>query len=115
MLKCKVCKLSKPAGSFYSRPDRKSKYQSYCKDCFNTYCMERWKQKKLDAIQHMGGKCFDCQISYHPNIYEFHHLNDKKYTWTKLRLKSWINIKKELAKCVMLCANCHRMRHALSC
>lgn len=113
MLQCQKCNKFKPSFEFYSRPNTK-KFQSYCKDCFNNYCMERWKKKKLDAIEYMGGCCFDCNNVFHPNVYEFHHLRDKDYNWTKLRLRSFNNIKKELSKCVLLCANCHRMRHILS-
>jgi hypothetical protein len=64
----------------------------------------------------MGSKCVDCNLSY-PNepyvIFDFHHKKpkEKDYDWTKMRLRSWDKIKKELKKCILLCANCHRKRH----
>lgn len=85
-----------------------------CKNCFNTYCVERWRQKKLKAIKYKGGECTRCGYSEHPAALQFHHSNpdNKEYMWTKLRLKSWQKITKELDKCELLCANCHSIEHS---
>ena len=68
------------------------------------------------AIKYKGSKCNDCEI-YFPDypyvIFDFHHLNpkEKDFDWSKLKLRSESNIKLELDKCVLLCSNCHRIRH----
>ena len=56
----------------------------------------------------------DCGYSGNPAAFDFHHTDPttKDYDWNRLRLKSWEAIIGELAKCVLLCANCHRIRHA---
>ena len=84
-----------------------------CKSCSIAYAMNRWTERKLKAIEQFGGKCLDCGKKYPHQVYEFHHLDPKtkKFTWTKLRLQSEKTLKLELAKCVLLCANCHRIRH----
>ena len=109
---CVKCKVNKPSKEFYSRPKRNYKFQSYCRSCHNKYCMIRWKARKIKAIEYKGGKCEDCEKEFPPYIYDFHHLDPKikEMTWTKMRLRSWKNIQKELDKCVLLCSNCHRTR-----
>jgi hypothetical protein len=46
-------------------------------------------------------------------VYEFHHLDPSKkdMQFNILRRRSWATIVAELAKCDMVCANCHRVRH----
>jgi len=79
----------------------------------NEYHQTRRKENKLKSIKYKGGKCVDCKKKYSPAVYDFHHLNIKKKDAkpTRLMMSSWEKIKKELDKCVLLCANCHRMRH----
>lgn len=113
---CTKCKSKKCLSEFYQQSDRKNG-QSYCKSCFNDYCQERWINKKINAIEYKGGCCQDCKLSLkdtHYSVFEFHHLDPSKKDadWTKLRLTSGDKIKAELEKCVLLCANCHRIRHA---
>ena len=88
---------------FYSKGKDSNKTNCVCKDCFNKYCINRWTQRKIDAVLYKGGKCFDCHLSYDNNyyIFDFHHRDplEKDCDWTKLRLKSWDKIKTEIDKC----------------
>ena len=47
---------------------------------------------------------------------DFHHINGKNKDFNLGQVKSWgwgkEKIRKELSKCVVLCANCHRKIHA---
>jgi hypothetical protein len=58
--------------------------------------------------------CADCG-ERHPAALQFHHLNseDKTFSIGKAvnRGFSLDRIKKEMQKCVVLCANCHAIRH----
>lgn len=70
--------------------------------------------KKQRAIDYLGGKCQDCQGIFPGSVYDFHHLdpNTKEHNLGNiLRRKDFHTIENELAKCVLLCANCHRIRH----
>jgi predicted HNH restriction endonuclease len=76
---------------------------------------KRRKKIREMAIKYKGGKCEICGYSKCIEALEFHHVNttgkdfsisDKGYT------RSWEKVKKELDKCILVCANCHREIHA---
>lgn len=73
----------------------------------------RRQEKKKEAVEFFGGKCAHCDGVYHPCVYDFHHIdhNEKESTPSKLFLLSDKRIYAELSKCIMLCANCHRLHH----
>lgn len=83
------------------------------KDYVNEQQRNTKRERKLKAIEHFGGKCYDCKQTFHSAVYEFHHINPKEKDRdpSKLFLLRWERIIKELEKCVLLCANCHRIRH----
>jgi len=113
MKTCTKCKETKPLTDYYKQSDRKNG-ASMCKVCFNAYCIERWRKGKVKAIEYKGGKCIRCGYGEHPAALQFHHTDPstKDTNWTKLRLRSWDKIKRELDKCVLLCANCHSIEHS---
>jgi hypothetical protein len=113
---CPKCNTTKSNNEFYQTKSRPTG-AAYCKECFNKICVERWIQRKIEAINYKGGKCIDCNLmlkNSHYAVFEFHHLNslEKDADWSKLRLKNIHKINEELDKCVLLCANCHRIRHS---
>lgn len=71
------------------------------------------RQRKLKAIEYLGGVCQKCNQEYHPAVFEFHHIDpsDKDRDPSKMTGLSWIRLKTELDKCQLLCANCHRLIH----
>lgn len=109
---CKNCAIELTLDSAYWRKDR-GKFGNLCKKCFNLYCADRWRKKKVLVIESLGGKCTDCLISYHYSVYDIHHLDPSKkdVEWAKMRMWSPARAAVELDKCVLLCSNCHRIRH----
>jgi len=83
------------------------------KSAFNQYCIQRWRQRKLDAVEYKGSKCERCGYNKYPDVLEFHHLDPakKEASWNEMRKWSWDKILTELDKCAILCANCHREVH----
>jgi hypothetical protein len=81
--------------------------------------IERSKRQKLELTAWYREykktlRCEDCGQD-HPATLEFHHLNPTKKDFNVSRLiaqsTSLRRLKEEMAKCVVLCANCHRIRH----
>lgn len=55
--------------------------------------------------------CKDCQTK-DIEVLEFDHIRDKKYTIATIMKKGYglDTLKEEIAKCEIVCANCHRKR-----
>lgn len=86
-----------------------------CKTCMQADRVLYSTATKDRAINYLGGKCADCGGVFHRRVYDFHHVNpeEKEHTVAHmLRCQKWETVKQELDKCVLLCANCHRIRHA---
>ena len=56
--------------------------------------------------------CVDCG-EIDPLVLEFDHLSDKDFNIAKgIRDRNWQSVLDEIAKCDVVCANCHRRRTA---
>ncbi len=58
-------------------------------------------------------QCEECGEN-HPACLDFHHINPKEKTFALGRINKFLSIKllqNEIAKCRVLCANCHRKEH----
>lgn len=67
--------------------------------------------KRLKSIEYLGGCCKNCKNDkwYH---LDFHHMAEKDIEVSRLiQGFRWSKIKKELDKCILLCANCHQEHH----
>ena len=80
----------------------------------NTLKRTRHSTLKIKAIEYLGGACADCGGVYHQAAFDFHHLDPstKELHPGQALSGKWEWAKAELDKCVLLCANCHRTRHA---
>jgi hypothetical protein len=59
------------------------------------------------------GFCVDCGYNTHPAALDFDHVgDDKKFGISRAWTYSWERVEAEIKKCVLRCANCHRLRHA---
>lgn len=68
----------------------------------------------IDAYkEELGCSCSLCGTIDHPVAFDFHHINheEKEYTVSKMAGYKWERIQKEIDKCVMVCAICHRKLH----
>ena len=79
-----------------------------------SYKRDKRRQRKLDAIKYLGGKCQRCNGIFHPSVYDFHHRDrsEKEGNFSYFRDSKWEYLVQELNKCDLLCANCHRLTHS---
>jgi len=77
------------------------------KEYFKQY---RRKNKQL-AVDYKGGKCQVCGLVDDTCVYDFHHTDPSTKEFMIADRKSFGKVKKELDKCIMVCANCHRKIH----
>lgn len=101
----------------------KNKYRYDCIACTSDLNKRRNITRKVlretnkhNAIEYLGGKCSICGYNKCIDALDFHHKDpkEKEFTISKRIGKSKFNdIKSELDKCVLVCANCHREIHNL--
>jgi len=108
---CSGCEEEKLVEEFHRKRDRPSGRSSQCKDCRNKKANAKNKSMRLRAIEYKGGKCEGCGGEFHPSIYEFHHISPNAEDRKVSSLFNWEAVVKELTKCALLCANCHRLEH----
>lgn len=134
MKQCKNCNQTKDLSLFSKDNKAKDGLCFYCKDCASVKSREAYHRKKQDkewyaayrkgyadlyrerkqkAVSLLGGKCQDCSGVFPLVAYDFHHINpdEKEFNPSKAFSKSEETMLKELSKCVLLCSNCHRIRH----
>lgn len=72
----------------------------------------RWKRKQ-EMVDLLGGVCVDCNLQHPLPCYDFHHLDPSTKEFDPCSRLTWKReqLVEELKKCVLLCANCHRIRH----
>lgn len=126
---CKRCNIEKPEEEF--PPNGNKRKSSYCKICKREYDKEfyartiekRKERKKVNSkvIRDRNNKyireylenncCVDCGEK-DPIVLEFDHKHDKKYNVSDMTTLSIEYLQKEIDKCEIRCANCHRRKTA---
>lgn len=75
---------------------------------------KRRRKLREMAREYKGGKCMMCGYNKCQRALSFHHVNPKNKEFdlsSRGLTRSWERIKKEIDKCVLLCANCHMEIH----
>ena len=105
---------------------------SYCKPCVRENSRDHYaanreaygarvrankKRSRNDRLEQLLAyfatrPCTDCGET-DPLVLEFDHLGDKEFTiGHELYSRRWADVLAEIAKCEVVCANCHRRREA---
>lgn len=126
--RCTKCKQLKPKSAFKYRTATTAR----CRECNRDACRawhakhkgsykekrkEQWKIKRRAAVEFVilakSKPCTDCGRTFHPVSMDFDHVRGKKSTEVSTLLRSGHSldrIKREISKCEVVCACCHRVR-----
>jgi len=71
------------------------------------------KRRRIQQIK-LGVGCSECGYNEHPAALDFHHLENKDRSITRLVSGNfkWSRVLTDLQKCDVLCSNCHRVIHS---
>lgn len=130
---CTKCEKEKPVEEFSFRNKKKGTRRYRCKLCLKQYNKQHYEdnkkvyidrarnrnsevstQNKIKILDYLSSHpCVDCGES-DPVVLEFDHINrsEKHIEVASMRSYSWESVEKEIHKCVVRCANCHRRRTA---
>lgn len=86
----------------------KTKHKKYCSDRCKTMNFQQKRRETINKIKIDKG-CELCGYNEHPAALHFDHINpdDKLFTISQDVKKKRTDIEDEIAKCRVLCANCH--------
>ena len=79
----------------------------------HAYAAKRRQENKSFYVKQFGSVCANCNQEFPDCVFEFHHTNhlEKELEPSHMfHLRKEV-IENELSKCIMLCANCHRIEH----
>ena len=111
--KCSKCGRILSLTEFYSRGG--GRYRSECKECHKNYVKSKYNERK-DNVNDIKSN-MKCQKCGDDRFYvlDFHHKDPSQKDFNIARITSNNNhmdaIEAEIAKCVVLCSNCHREFH----
>jgi len=103
---CRLCALERAKKHRLER----RKCPKYVEE-FNNKIKERNRQRKIEWIEAAGGSCKDCGGVFPPSVYDFHHPDPSVKEGNPSSLMLNKKGREELKKCILLCSNCHRIRH----
>lgn len=85
-----------------------------CKKCWNIQTAEKGRENKRKGIAYLGGECENCGYKKNADALDFHHKDPSTKEDNYRSRVGWKRLKKELDKCMLLCANCHREIHSIN-
>lgn len=107
MWKCKTCNVE-GSENFYKSQGW------YCKSCWNKRTAQRTKDNVKTLKEEFGGKCSVCGYDKCSDALQFHHIDpsEKEFALSSRRQSNLDVLRKEMEKCILVCANCHAEIHS---
>lgn len=133
MKQCTLCKQEKPLSEYNKKASRPDGKQNVCRECnrirSRQYYAENKEKHKQDILKRKNANignsqrkvveylknhpCVDCNES-DIIVLEFDHQRDKFKNVSEMVMQGYTfeRILKEIEKCEVVCANCHKRRTA---
>lgn len=130
--RCPTCDQERPSDQFYRDASRRDGFAVRCKSCHQTWkrqwrvsesgrrssrlAQRRHRERRFAEIKNAlpGLACQRCGET-DPVVLEFHHRDRSEKSGEVSRMiashRPWQDVSDEIAKCDVLCANCHRRLH----
>jgi len=109
--RCSTCKEWKSLDMYAKKTEAKDGKQGHCRGCAN---IKRTALYKKVGLMKLEAGCAHCGYNAHSHALQYDHLDPNTKTGAVSRLisdmKCWSSIEKEMAKCQVLCANCHAVK-----
>jgi hypothetical protein len=129
--RCSRCKESKPIDNFTAKGSKGGR-DSYCRPCRRAYGQahsETHRQRYIEQTRVRNDRYFRERVAFlleyfqthpcsdcgetDPVVLDFDHLRDKEFDIASgIHYRAWRKVLAEMAKCEVVCANCHRRRTA---
>ena len=116
MKKCRKCGSVKSELDFYKRTQSYDGLDYLCKNCRKQINRQHYKQYHFtdnkEFIETLKTNCIKCGED-RKWVIEFHHIepSEKSFIISNCGTRSKSSLLKEAAKCICLCANCHKELH----
>lgn len=112
--KCKSCYNTANIQRATIRGDEFKEYQRNYHKTVKSKRRKEIREENLKKVRSLKEQspCADCKVSYPHYVMDFDHLRDKVESVGSMlsSTNGWETIKLEIAKCELLCSNCHRKR-----
>jgi len=97
------------------RTNTSGKYGQRNAENHRNWMRNRRNARKAMFVEELGGKCQDCSGEFPLCCYDFHHLDEstKSFEIAPALDRNIDVIREEVQKTVLLCSNCHRIRHSI--
>lgn len=125
---CTRCSTGKPLDQFGRNRTTKDGLQRWCKECLNGYTRQ-WARDNPEKARAKSNRtrdvrravvrkakavpCMDCRVQYPSPVMEFDHRPGVVKLFTIGPSAAHVTmaaLEAEIAKCDVVCANCHRIR-----